>query len=463
MDKPAVDQSKQEEQTPKPSVASSTVLNILKRFRARRKDTKDSQPPFDERLGGASGPLATRISEISSRIEASRAQAGPDKQEPATEDPSIPNEDDAAPTEADAHPKPRVRAMGFHTPVFPAKVPDEPKDPDFKASTEPPALKLHAAPDGVMENSGAPEKRVTAPKERHAEPLDLKVFAKQLRSSLPKTEAEATPEVEENTHESETEADAAAFKQQFHSRISNASKHLVFDPSTIEEGQTASGMPSGKAGPGLHELAASSALQSWRDFQSSSDQTAADTAIRSLYKPLQTVEDAPPEPVAIQMPEGDSLPVAESAAEVAPDIFSLTGDPGPRSQIGGENFEEEQDPIAGEHRQALSNPAPAGRPEPAAGKQSEPEPETFADVEPDELDTAPGQEHGQEPQTTPDGAPPENIFAALNLDEDEILLRVYDLLQSELQAAWGENITLNIRKLVREEVRAALEKARSGL
>lgn len=481
MDKTAIDQSKEQGQTSKPSGVSSTVLNILKRFRSRRSGAEDQEPSFDDRLGAASGPLAERISEISNLIEADRsrgakssepssadgAENSGDTQEenkPAAEDAAAEDSVETNATEtADARPKPRVRSMGFHNPVFPAKAPDEPKDPDFVASTQPPALKLHDAPDGVMENSGAPEKRLTAQKEKAMEPLDLGVFAEQVRANLPKPEPK-TPAVDEDASENAaTEADAAAFKQQFYSRISKASKASAFEAFSAAEEPRLLNMPASIMSLEARDVTASSALQSWRKFQSPGGRKTDGEETGRLNAPLHTVdteaEKSMVEPAAAEEPEGEELATPETggyAAEQDPHQFDY---PSFEPRIGGRDTEPEQDGPSEDRQGSAPEPTAEPKPEPKADQMEAPEPEVLSDFEPAAADTANGPQNG-EPGDTFQIAP-DNLFAALGIDEEELLTNVYDVIQAELHAAWGENVALNIRKIVREEVRAALEKARS--
>lgn len=488
MDKPAIDQSKQEDQTPKSSGTSSTVLSILKRFRSRRDDSEEPQAPFVERLGAANGPLAERISEISSRIEAGRAQGGglkepqlsdaergmkaasdeedqTDGEEPQRE------ESDAVAAKADARPNPRIRAMGFHNPVFPAKAPDEPQDPDFVASTEPPVLKLHDAPDGVMENPGAPEKRVTEPREKIAEPLDLKAFAEQVRSKLPKPEPEPEAQAEEkdDVGEAETVADADAFKQQFYSRIAKASKASAFEAFPFHEEPTILPVSSNVMDVKLRSLTASSALQSWQQNQSAPDQAGDGMQSDSTQETLNEVEPQAPEwsvdtseteMYVSRTPESHEAASLEAPDE-APDFAAEPPDhsdyPAFEPHLDDGYDGEEQEEASDEPLASLTE-----APEAEAVPTGEPEPEALTEFEPASAGMPAGREHepDHKTETAPD-VPPENVFAALDIDEDEILVKVYDLIQAELQATWGENITLNIRKIVRDEIRAALEKARS--
>ncbi len=483
MDKTAIDQSKEEEQTAKPSVASSTVLNILKRFRSRREDTEDLGPSFDDRLGAASGPLAERISEISNLIEAGRSRDAKPSETPEADDGesagNTPEQDDTATgdeeetTAADktgARRKPRVRSMGFHTPVFPAKDPDTPKDPDFVASTEPPALKLHDAPDGVMENSGAPEKTVTAPKEKPMEPLDLKIFAEQVRAKLPKPEPNALAGDESSSENAETEIDAEAFKKHFYSRISKASNASVFEPFSAAEEPKVLRMPVGKMNLEARGVTASTALHSWRKFQSPGEQTTDGEETDHLETPLRAVETETAESVAkpadVEEPEGEELPTPETEAHTAeqePYQFDHASfEPQPES----EEIEAEHDiaaDISEDFQEIMPEPAATTEQEPEAEQMEDSEPEMLSDPDPAASDTESGPEHPQDEEPAEEfQIAPDNVFAALDIDEEDLLTRVYDVIQAELHAAWGENITLNIRKIVREEVRAAVEKARSG-
>ncbi len=478
MDKRAIDQSKEEVQTPKTSATSSTVLSILKRFRSRNADVEDDLPSFDERLGAANGPLAERISEISSRIEAGRSQADETKKtesssaesaepmasDPDTEDAALSDAVEAVAAEnSDARAKPRVRSMGFHNPVFPAKSPDEPKDPDFLASTEPPVLKLHDSSDGVMENSGAPEKRVTEPREKIPEPLDLKVFAEQVRAKLPKLEPSAPAENENDVNGAETEAAADAFKKQFLSRISKASKASAFESFPFHEEPNVLHIPSaGLSGSGLQDVTASSALQSWRQFQSAPDRTA-DTPPELMHEPVQSKKtELRADPVETASPETDASESHESDGSEALDTVVDHSSYEPHFDVGHYEEEREAIPAEVEDQETLAELAEALDPE--TTPDEEPEPETLTDFEPApaEIEATPEQEPKEVSESDAE-APPQNVFAALDLDEEDILVKVYDLIQAELQAAWGENITLNIRKIVREEVRAALEKGRSDV
>lgn len=489
MDKPAIDQSKEEPQTPKSSGASSTVLSILKRFRTRREDTAEPEAPFVERLGAANGPLAERISEISSRIEAGRAQvsaakqpqssdpeddidAAPDADGPSKADETLPGTADAETLKSESRPTPRVRAMGFHNPVFPAKSPDEPKDPDFVASTEPPVLRLHDAPDGVMENPGAPEKRLTGPRERATEPLDLRAFAEQVRSKLPKPEPEPQSEDHEEgaAAEVETESDAAAFKQQFYTRISKASNALAFEAFPFHQEPTVLPVPSNTTDSKSGTFTASSTLQSWRQIQPAREQPAAETPLQ----PMQETRDATDAPAQEWSPkpaenEVSGSDMADSLGDIglhtpdeATDLVAEGQDDADYSEyephFDDGSYEEEQDEAAGAYPEDLPEPVE----EPETEPTEDPEPENLTEFEPVAADMP--SDEGQETQQESEGAseaPPENVFAALDIDEDEILVKVYDLIQAELQAAWGENITLNIRRIVRDEVQAAIEKARS--
>lgn len=488
MDKSATDQSKEEGQTSKPSVASSTVLNILKRFRSRRESSEDQEPSFDDRLGAASGPLAQRISEISTLIEAGRAGAaeesgsqpsdgGKDTGETVQEDMATAGHsaDANSDGEADARPSPRQRSMGFHNPVFPASPPEAPKDPDFKASTNPPALKIHDAPAGVMENSGAPEKRITAPKDKAAEPLDLKVFAKQVRSTLNIPEEKSPPAGQSPGESAETAVDAAAFKQQFYSRISKASRASAFEPAAAADGSNLLNLPKSAMNLDARNVTASSALQSWRKFHSPAvrkpDGVEADHPTAALHAVDTEPPPLPVDPAPLQAdaPFAAEVPQAtETAAPDAPDhAAEQDGQPTDHASLepglAEAGTEMAADGPAESFQVSAPEPDAEWEPEPMAEQMEDPEPEMLSDFEPADSIPAEDPQSGQDRE--PEGAvrtDPDNVFAALDIDEDDLLIKVYDVIQSELQAAWGENITLNIRRIVRQEVRAALEKARSG-
>jgi hypothetical protein len=480
MDKSAIDQSKEEGQTSKPSVGSSTVLNILKRFRSRREDAEDREPSFDDRLGAASGPLAARISELSSLIEAGRSQGVKASEPQAADDAETTDEtpqeenlatEDAAGTNAagrsDTRPKTRVRSMGFHNPVFPAKPPDEPKDPDFVASTEPPVLKLHDAPDGVMENSGAPEKEVTPPKVKVAEPLDLRVFAEQVRANLPKPEPKVPATDESVGKNDETEADAAAFKEHFYSRISKASKASVFDAYSATQEPKSLLMPASIMNLEARGVTASTALQSWRKFQG--DQKTEGDQIDHLDKPLRAVETDATQSVAkpanAEEPESQDHLAPDTETYIAEQELDQFDYPSFEPAFDDGETEPEQDSIAEDIQENAPEPVAEPEQEPEVDQIGEFEAEMLSDFEPEppasETATDPGPDQEDEPEETLLIAP-ENVFDALDIDEEELLTKVYDVIEAELRAAWGENVTLNIRKIVREEVRAAVEKARSG-
>lgn len=507
MDKTAIDQSTEEEQTSKPSVGSSTVLNILKRFRSRREVTEDREPPFNDRLGAASGPLAERISEISNLIEAGRSKDPKASKSPADSDgenasdaPKDAGADAAEATEAkaddetEARQKPRVRSMGFHNPVFPAKSPDAPKDPDFVASTEPPPLRLHDAPDGVMENSGAPEKLVTPPKQKPLEPLDLKVFAEHVRANLPKPEPKMPPVDQSADGNAETDADAAAFKQQFYARISKASQVSAFGPFSATEEPNILRMPASLGNLEARDATASAALQSWRKFQSPGDQKTDHEEPERSETPLHAVEteDSKGEAEAAEETPEEDLATPDIEASTAGKELHQFDHPPFEPPVDGTEVAAQQDELAEEPREDIPEPAVEPEPEEAVHLEEpyleetvhleesgleetvhleepevtvhleEPKHDMPSDVEPPapETENDPIRAGGGQPEDTIQ-IDPDNVFAALNIDEEELLTRVYDVIQDELEAAWGENITLNIRKIVREEVRAALERSRS--
>lgn len=475
MDKTAIDPPNEKGRTSKPSVASNAVLNMLKRFRKRRKDTTDSEPPFNDRLGASSEPLAERNSEISNLIETSISQ-GAEPSGPATTG-EKPNAADApeegapasgeagetnAADRADARRKPRARSMGFHEPVFPAKAPDTPKDPDFAASTEPPVLKLHDAPDGVMENPGAPEKLVTPPKQKRAEPFDLEVFAEQVRANAPKPETK-TPAIEDGGETAET--DAAAPKENFYARVSKASNASVFEGFSGYKPKIFY-MPASITNLGAHNVTASAALQSWRKFQSPGDGNMDAEGSDHLDEPVRPAEAEAPqgiaEPAAAEEPDSNNNPAPDAEGYSAGPDLSRFEYASFEPQLDDMEIELEQGDVSEKLQE--NGPESAAEQEPEAVKAAEPESETPSDPEPATSETASETErdHEDAPEETLQIAP-EDLFGALNISEEELLTKVYDAIQEELRAAWGENITLNIRRIVREEVRAAVEKARSGI
>ena len=171
-------------------------------------------------------------------------------------------------------------------------------------------------------------------------------------------------------------------------------------------------------------------------------------------------------PADVEEPEGEELPAPETEAHTAeqePFQFDHASfEPQPES----EEIEAEHDiaaDISEDFQEIMPEPAATTEQEPEAEQMEESEPEMLSVLEPAASDTASGPEHPQDEEPAEEfQIAQDNVFAALDIDEEDLLTRVYDVIQAELHAAWGENITLNIRKIVREEVRAAVEKARSG-
>ena len=130
-------------------------------------------------------------------------------------------------------------------------------------------------------------------------------------------------------------------------------------------------------------------------------------------------------------------------------------------QVDGTESAAQQDKLTEERREDI--PEPAVEPEPEETVHlDEPKHDMPSDVEPSAPETDSDTIHagGVQPEDTIQ-IDLDNVFAALNIDEEELLTRFYNVIQDELEAAWSENITLNIRKIVREEVRAALKRSRS--
>ena len=174
------------------------------------------------------------------------------------------------------------------------------------------------------------------------------------------------------------------------------------------------------------------------------------------------------EPTEGEAPESEDHSAPDTEIYTAEQELDQLDYPSFEPNFNDGEIEPELDVIAEDIQVTLPEPVPEQEEqeqESEVDQMGEFEAEMLSDFEPEPaaLETATDPEPDQEDalEETFQTAP-ENVFDALDIDEEELLTNVYDVIQAELRAAWGENITLNIRKIVREEVRAAAEKRRSG-
>ncbi len=409
-------------------------------------------------------------------------------------------------------PSQRTRVMQFHKPAYSPPKPESAIDPDFSASTLPPDMKQHKAHEGVMPNTGTENYEKQKKNEPVEEPVDPQTFAAQIRAKISKSlgstdvdpdatdalqldasalapEAEIETETQED-QDMDTSAnkphpdadladDAKAFATDFYTRVSqahrpkeaeahapeNAPTDLPPKPAAISQRRATAPVKPKMAQP-LIPLRRRAAFPPRPEVQPSG------LSEQPQSNPLHAAPLTRAVPVTPNGSGQADKNLTHSPAFIAPDFSSGPPSPDPEFSIQDQGSAHMADQPTSHD---FSNPAPMGQASPIA------EPQLAAPVQPPEQTSqsmsqtpepsvsellARHASTGFETEQIEDAQTPDpDVFAKPDIDEDEdedeLLVKIYDLVQSELNRAWGENIALNIRQIVRDEISAAMAKKRS--
>ena len=401
---------------PAGGASGNGVLSALKRFRSKKEPEQDDFS-FDTRISGRAS-FDTEVASIAEKIDADRNDFYDDDDYGLSDDSMESLNGSNSQYNGKKPAMSRTRVMQFHKPAFSAHNPDTYKDPDFSASTQPPKMKLHSGSEGVMENPSAPEGFVTAPKEKHVDPIDDDSFAAAIRSQMPK-QPDPEPQITEESPKKRPPTD-------FYARISKVAQDSeeVEQPEPVRQdgfkrpARKPKAEPAQQTGGGLSNLRKSSAYRAFGESRSQQNQ---------LNDQQQDTWNAPParKNATVRAPL-HMAPEPETVGAATAPMFEPDFDTAPPmlDPFGGPPTHGFADDVAD-----FENMEPYSEPEP--------EMDDFSDEDAE-------------------------IFAKPDIDEEALLVRIYDLVQEELQHAWGENITINVRKIVREEIQRAMAEKRDG-